>query len=61
MTADHLDALLDRLPDVAQQARLLDAAGNDIDDPVGSDLATYQQTAREIESHLERLLDDLGF
>ena len=60
MTADHLDLLLDRVPDVAPRARLLDAAGDDIDDPVGSDLATYQRTAREIEGHLERLLQELG-
>ena len=61
MTADHLDVLLDRIPEVAPRARLLDASGDDIDDPVGSDLATYQRTAREIERHLERLLEELGF
>jgi L-threonylcarbamoyladenylate synthase len=61
MTADHLEALLDRLPEAAPRARLLDAAGYDIDDPVGCDLSTYQRTAREIEGHLERLLDELGF
>lgn len=61
MTADHLDALLDRVPDVAPRARLLDAAGDDIDDPVGSDLATYHRTAREIEGHLEHLFRELGF
>ena len=61
MTLDHLDALLERLPEIADRARLLDAFGEDIDDPVGSDLATYQRTARLIESHLTRLLDELGF
>ena len=61
MTADHLDILLDQVPDVAHRARLLDLDGDDIADPVGSDLATYHRTAREIEAHLERLLDDLGF
>jgi len=61
MTADHLEVLLDRVPDVASRARLLDPAGEDIDDPVGSDLATYRRTAREIEGHLERLLSELGF
>ncbi len=60
MTADHLDVLLDRVPDVADRARLLDAGGDDIDDPVGSDLATYQRTARLIENHLTQLLDELG-
>jgi L-threonylcarbamoyladenylate synthase len=61
MTADHLDLLLDRVPDVAPRARLLHAAGDDIDDPIGSDLANYQRTAREIENHLGRLLDELGY
>jgi L-threonylcarbamoyladenylate synthase len=60
MTADHLDALLDRVPEVADRARLLDPDGDDIDDPVGSDLATYQRTAREIERHINHLLDHLG-
>jgi protein-tyrosine phosphatase len=59
MTADHLEVLLDRIPDVADRARLLDADGEDIDDPVGSDLATYQRTARLIENHLTQLLDNL--
>ena len=60
MTADHLDALLERIPEIAPRARLLDASGDDVDDPVGSDLATYHRTAREIERHLEQLLDELG-
>jgi L-threonylcarbamoyladenylate synthase len=61
MTADHLDVLLDRVPEVAHRARLLDANGDDVEDPVGSDLATYQRTAREIEGHLNRLLEELGY
>lgn len=59
MTLDHLDVLLDQVPEAAPIARLLDPDG-DIDDPVGSDLATYQRTAREIERHLARLLDEIG-
>ena len=61
MTADHIDALIDRLPDVAPRARLLDASGDDIEDPIGADIDVYHQTARQIRAHLERLLDDLGF
>ena len=60
MTADHLDILLEKVPDAGPRARLLDASGDDIADPVGSDLATYQKTAREIERHLEGFLDELG-
>ena len=61
MTADHLEILLEHVPDVEPRARLLDPSGGDIDDPVGSDLATYHRTARQIESHLERLIDEMGF
>ncbi len=61
MTLDHLDVLLDQVPDAAPRARLLDASGDDIADPVGSDLATYHRTARQIETHLGHLLDELGF
>jgi len=60
MTIDHLEILLDQVPQAAPMTRLLDPEG-DIDDPVGSDLETYQQTARDIERHLARLLDELGF
>ncbi len=61
MTIDHLDALLNRVPEVAERARLLDPDGLDIDDPIGCDQSVYDQTAREIERHLDRLLDDLGY
>jgi protein-tyrosine phosphatase len=60
MTGDHLEVLLEWVPEVADRARLLDNAGDDIDDPVGSDLATYQRTAREIERHINKWLDQLG-
>ncbi len=60
MTWDHLDLLLDQVPEVADRVRLLDPNGYDIDDPVGLDQATYRETAREIERHLEHLLRELG-
>ncbi len=60
MAGDHLDVVLDLAPDVADRARMLHPQGFDVVDPIGSDRATYEETAREIESHLERLLDDLG-
>ena len=60
MTWDHLDALLDQVPEASDRVRLLDPAGGDIADPVGLDVATYQATAQEIERHLESLLRELG-
>ncbi|HEX8201478.1 MAG TPA: Sua5/YciO/YrdC/YwlC family protein [Isosphaeraceae bacterium] len=60
MTRDHLDALLYHVPEAADRVRLLHAAGEDIDDPIGADRDTYLHTAREIEEHLGHLLDELG-
>jgi len=60
MTLDHLDILLDHIPDVAPRARLLDPQGDDVDDPIGSDHETYIRTARQIEAHLGSLLRELG-
>jgi protein-tyrosine phosphatase len=61
MTADHLDALLEAVPDVESHTFLLDPSGNDVVDPVGCDHETYRRTARMIESMLERRLDEMGF
>ena len=59
MTGDHLESLLDRVPEVAGRARLLHPQGDDVADPVGADRKTYLETAEAIEDYLERLLDDL--
>ncbi len=61
MTLDHLEALLDQVPDVAERARLLDPMGDDIADPVGLDRDVYLRTARELEVHLDAVLDGLGY
>ena len=60
MTGDHLESLLDGVPEVAPRARLLHPNGDDVADPVGADRETYLKTAEDIEEYLERLLDDLG-
>ncbi len=59
MTRDHLDYLLDLAPDSAPRARLLDPDGDDVDDPIGSDLSTYRRTAATIERHLRGLIDEI--
>lgn len=61
MTADHLDALLDAIPEVEPRAYLLDPDGGDVADPVGLDHETYRRTAQMIEAMLERRLDEMGF
>jgi L-threonylcarbamoyladenylate synthase len=60
MTGDHLESLLDRVPEATPRSRLLHPQGDDVADPVGSDRETYLETARSIEDYLESLLDDLG-
>jgi L-threonylcarbamoyladenylate synthase len=59
LSAEHLDIVLDQVPEAADRARMLHPQGLDVADPVGQDRATYLATAREIEAHIERLLDEL--
>jgi len=60
MTIDHLEALLDLVPEVEPRTFLLDSAGGDVADPFGSDHETYRRTAEIIEAMLEQRLDELG-
>lgn len=60
MTNDHLEALLDQVPECSPRARLLHPQGQDVADPVGADRETYLRTARAIEDHLVQLLEELG-
>lgn len=60
MTADHLDALLDAVPDAQSHTYLLDPHGSDIPDPIGSDHQTYRQTALTMERMLEERLKQMG-
>lgn len=60
MTGDHLETLLEHVPEVAPRARLLHPDGLDVADPVGTDRDTYRRTAEAIDAYLRRLLDDLG-
>ena len=60
MTGDHLESILDRVPDATPRTRLLHPSGDDVADPVGADRDTYLRTAEAIEEYLERLIDELG-
>lgn len=60
MTGDHLEALLEHVPEVAPRTRLLHPEGLDVADPVGADRETYQRAAGAIESYVTTLLDSLG-
>ena len=61
MTNDHLEALLDVVPEVEHRTFLLDPSGGDVADPVGLDHDTYRRTAQMIGAMLERRLDEMGF
>jgi L-threonylcarbamoyladenylate synthase len=60
MTADHLEALLDAVPEVEPHAFLLDPQGGDVPDPFGLDQQTYRDTAAMIEKMLHERLNQLG-
>ena len=60
MTADHLEALLDAVPEVQSHSHLLDPRGGDVPDPIGSDHHNYRQTAQMIEQMLEERLKQFG-
>ncbi len=60
MTNDHRDELLSVIPEVEERTFLLDPAGCDVADPVGSDHATYRRTCQTIEIMLDQRLDEIG-
>lgn len=60
MTGDHLETLLEAVPDLETRAWLLDPAGGDVADPVGLDLETYRATAESIARFLDQRFDAMG-
>jgi protein-tyrosine phosphatase len=60
MTLDHLDALLNSVPEAEPRAYLLDPDGGDVVDPIGADHRTYQETARIIEELLAKRIEQMG-
>jgi protein-tyrosine phosphatase len=60
MTGDHLDALLEHIPEAAPRVRLLHPEGEDVADPVGADRDIYLRTAEAIETYLTPIIDWLA-
>jgi protein-tyrosine phosphatase len=60
MTAEHLDAVVGVMPEVADRCRLLHPEGRDVPDPIGSDKANYRRVAEAIRGYLGPLLDAMG-
>jgi protein-tyrosine phosphatase len=59
MTRSQLLALTEQFPRQGPRPRLLSAAGEDLADPIGGDLAVYRDCAQQILRHLEGLLGEL--
>jgi L-threonylcarbamoyladenylate synthase len=60
MTEDHLDALLESVPEAHSTAFLLDPRGGDVSDPIGTNQENYIRTAETIESLITQRLEQLG-
>jgi protein-tyrosine phosphatase len=60
MTGDHLETLLDAVPEVEPRSCLLDPDGGDLTDPIGLDHDTYRYTAETIARFLTHRFDELG-
>lgn len=61
MTREHLDCIVEGLPETAPRVRLLHPQGQDVPDPVGGDREVYSRAARAIEGYIQELLDDLDW
>jgi protein-tyrosine phosphatase len=59
MTRSHVRALLEQFPGLAVRPRLLDPAGDDLADPIGSAQPIYDQCGQQIWSHLTPLLAEI--
>jgi protein-tyrosine phosphatase len=59
MTRGHRDAILMSRPDVEHKIRMLSPEGRDISDPIGGGMAEYESCKSEIQTHLQKLLDEI--
>jgi protein-tyrosine phosphatase len=56
MTHSHAEAVRGQFGRGGPRLRLLDPSGEDISDPIGSDLPVYEECARQIVCHLDGLV-----
>jgi protein-tyrosine phosphatase len=59
MTPDHVRAILAHYPAGAVRPRLLDPAGSAVADPIGQPREVYEECARQLTAHIERLLAEV--
>jgi len=59
MTREHARRIVQLAPDAADRVQLLDPEGEDVPDPLGSEQARYDETARRIQGMVRRRLEEL--
>lgn len=60
MGRSHLHAVLELEPEAEGKVHLLDPDGGDVPDPIGMPLETYADTARRIQSMVQRRLQEIA-
>lgn len=59
MTRGHREAILSHWPGADTRLSVLRRDGGDVSDPIGGSRDTYEQCARQIETEIDRRLDEL--
>ena len=59
MTKSHRQAILERIPEIAERVRLLSAEGRDVSDPIGGSSEDYRRCRDEIAQHVARQLEQI--
>jgi protein-tyrosine phosphatase len=59
MTRGHRESILSCRPDLAERVELLSGEGHDISDPIGGGVRDYEECAREIETHVRRIVEKI--
>lgn len=57
MTHQHRDSILAERPELKQRVEVLSRNGSDISDPIGGGMEEYLKCEREIEKHLQSILN----
>lgn len=60
MTRGHREAILSYWPGADTRLSVLRNDGGDVSDPIGGPQSVYEQCARQLESEIERRLDEIG-
>lgn len=59
MARHHADSICSILPEARRKIRLLDPSGDDVPDPVGASVETFEECAQDMLRHLRAVIDTL--